>query len=68
MSVAASIRIAWAKFESLSIRANGLLDVSEGYSVELPIARVFDLTAPDVLSKIGRCFEVILDVETGEFF
>jgi len=68
MSVAASIRIAWAKFESLSIRARiGLLDISKCYPVELPIPRFFDLTALDVLAEIGRRFEVIL-VETGEFF
>ncbi len=47
---------------------NGLLVVSERHPVELPIARVFDLTTLDVFAKIGRRFEVILDVETGEFF
>ena len=48
--------------------ANGLLDVSKCYPVELPNAGVFDLTALDVFAKIDRCFQVILDVETGEFF
>lgn len=35
--------------------ANGLLDVSERYSIELPIAGVFDLTALDVFAKIDSC-------------
>lgn len=48
--------------------ANGLLYVSERYSGELPITGVIDLATLHVLVKIGRCFEVILDVETGEFF